>query len=282
MEKYEKLIQNMYNKQVTLLTIFGAWELSPSAIKHLRFLHGLYFRILLVFGILLFQLLMIMQIITNIDNMDEVIKVFFMLASSFSVLDKYLTIKINIKNFKNLFKLMLNGDFLPKNRHENAIFLKCVKLSQTVRNYYGWLSISSLVTMFLTQYLNDSEELPVPMFVAFEMNTNWKFNSVYIYQCSSISILCIVNISFDTLSTTFFIYLKCQLDILACRLENIGHIVQTDDGILRQLKDCIRYYNRIQTLSQDIEYMVKIPLTIQIACSVFVLIANFYFISLVS
>ncbi|TMW44021.1 hypothetical protein DOY81_010898 [Sarcophaga bullata] len=273
------------NVQVTTsgpVHLLRAWGLSPSRAKYLRTLYRFYFWHCLIFGVLLFEVLMILQITTNADDMDEIIKVFFMLAPSFSVLGKYLTIKLKIRNFKNHFKLILNVNYLPKNGQENDIFLKYVKQSQTVRDYYGRLSISSLVTMFLTQYLNASKELPVPVFVPFEMNTNWKYNLVYLYQCLSISFLCLVNVSFDTLSTTLFIHLRSQLDILAYRLENIGQHVKTDERITRQLKDCIRYCNRIRALSQDIEYLVSIPITIQISCSVLVLIANFYFISLLS
>lgn len=285
MDEYKEMIKNFYNRQAALFKCFGAWELSSSRPKYLRAVHRLYFWHFLIFGVFLFEVLMILQIITNADDMDEIIKVFFMLAPSIAVVGKCLTIKLKIKDFKNLFKLMLNVNYLPENRHEKDIFVKYIKLSQTVRDYYGGLSISSLVTMFLTQYLNASDELPVPIFVPFEMNTSWKFNFVYFYQCLSLSILCLVNVSFDTLSTTLFIHLRSQLDILAYRLENIDQHVKTfktDGGVTRQLKDCIRYYNRIRALSLDIEYLVSIPITIQISCSVFVLIANFYFISLVS
>ncbi|XP_065369704.1 odorant receptor 46a-like [Calliphora vicina] len=135
----------------------------------------------------------------------------------------------------------------------------------------------------MTQYLSATEDLPVNIYNPIELNRHWKYNIMYIYECLSLAVLCLVNVAFDSLSTSLFIHIKCQLDMLGHRLENIGKNSNcSQDFVCQQLKDCVRYYNRILMLSHDIENLVSVPISLQIACSVFVLIANFYAMSLLS
>lgn len=281
MEHFRKPVESFYTKQYELLKIFALWDLKRDVSARWQMASKIYFCGFLIFFMILFDWTMIMQIITNLDNMDEVIKVFFILATAIAVMGKFLAIKIQNKSYEKLFKIMFNNKFLPENHPERKIFLKVVRLSQLVRNFYTGLSLTALSALFMTQYLSDNDEMPVTVYNPIDLDTNWKYNLMYVYQCLSLSVLCLVNVAFDSLSTSFFIHVKGQLDILGHRLENIG-ANKSQDFILQQLKDCVRYYNRILKLSQSIEDLVSIPISLQIACSIFVLIANFYAMSLVS
>lgn len=282
MNEYRDIVEKIYNKQYTILKCFGLWELSPDSAKNLKTFYKIYWYVL-TFWMVLFDWTMVMQVITNLDNMDEVIKVFYMLATAIAVLGKYLRIKIKNQSFEHLFKLMLNKKFLPGNSDERAIFLKYVELSTKVRISYTCISLTALSGLFMTQYLSATEDMPVNIYNPIELNRHWKYNIMYIYECLSLAVLCMVNVAFDSLSASLFIHIKCQLGMLAHRLENIGKNSNfSQDFICHQLKDCVRYYNRILMLAHDIENLVSIPISLQIACSVFVLIANFYAMSLVS
>ncbi|XP_037893410.1 odorant receptor 46a [Glossina fuscipes] len=94
-----------------------------------------------------------------------------------------------------------------------------------------------------------------------------------------------MNIAYDSLGAAFFIHIKGQVDILSKRLEEIGHkssSKQNHSHINEELKACAIYYDRILELTHMMEDLMCLPLSIQILCSVLVLIANFYVFSMLT
>lgn len=286
MYNLEDFVSSFYAKQYLLLKCFGLWELPEDASPRIKLIYRLYFWYFFIVLMVILDLSMVMQLITNIDNVDEIIKVLFLFATAMAVLGKYLYIKVNNQQYEELFRSLYKVEFLPQNRKEMKIFLRAVHLSAKVRNYYGSLSISALSGLFMSQFISKEKELPASMYIPIDLNTDLKYTLMYIYECLGMAVLCFTNVAFDSLASSFFIYLTGQLEILGYRLENIGRSgnrgSMTQEGILKQLKYCIVYYERILQLSHFVEDLVSIPISIQIACSVFVLIANFYAMSLVS
>lgn len=283
MDDYRETVEKIYIKQYKLMQCFALWELSPNVSEYLRKMYTIYFWYFLIFWVLLFDLLMILQIITNIDSIEEVIKVLFMLATAIAVLGKLLTVKMKNRAFESFFKLMLNEKYLPQNACEKKIYLKCIELNIRVRNFYANISFSACSFILMTKLISGGKDLPVSVYSPIDLDTNWKFNIMYFYVCMANNVLCFSNVAFDTLTSSFFIHLKGQLNILGSRLENIGRKANiSQDSVFQELKERIYDYNRILKLSHDIEYLISQPISLQIACSVFVLIANFYSLSVVS
>lgn len=283
MNEYRNLVERIYIRQYTIMKYFALWELSPNTSAYLKTLYKIYFIYFFIFWLLSFDYVMIMQVITNIGSIKEIINVLFMLATAIAVLGKYLTVKTKNQAYENFFKLMYDKQYLPQNKEEEKIYKNCIELNKKVRNFYTNISLSACGSLCMTQYLSEDENMPVSVYSPIGLDTKWKYNIIYLYVCLSLSVLCLLNVAFDTLSSSFFIHLKGQLDMLGHRLENIGrHLNDSQDIILLQLKECIRNYNRILALSHYIEYLVSIPISLQIGCSVFVLVANFYAMSLVS
>ncbi|XP_005190949.3 odorant receptor 46a-like [Musca domestica] len=231
---------------------------------------------------LLLDCCMILQIATHLGDVDEVIKVFIIFATAFAVMGKYLYLKIYNYRFEQLFQMMHQPEYLPENPTEWQIYCQAIDLSRRVRNYYASLSVSALSALFLSQFLGDEQELPASIYYPFQLNTNWKYGLMYVYQCVSLAILCFVNVGFDSLTASFFINIKGQLDVLGMRLQTIGVGVRDQRRILKKLKDCIRNYQRILRMTHLMEELVRIPMSVQIGGSVFVLIANFYSMSMLS
>ncbi|XP_073844571.1 odorant receptor 46a-like [Musca autumnalis] len=280
----KEFIETFYIKQYQLLQLFALWNLpQEDNISVLwRLAYHLYFWCFFVVLMILFDCSMILQIITHIGDVDEVIKVFVIFATSVAVMAKYLYIKFYNHRFVGVFQMMHRHEFLPQNPVEWRIYRKSVDLSRRVRDYYATLSVSALSGLFLSQFVGEQKELPASIYIPFELNTNFKYSIMYIYQCLSLAVLCFVNVGFDSMTSSFFINIKGQLDVLGYRLENIGRGECNQWRILRKLKDCIIYYQRILAMTHLMEVLVCIPILVQIAGSVFVLIANFYSMSMLS
>jgi len=105
---------------------------------------------------------------------------------------------------------------------------------------------------------------------------------LYCYQCLALTVSCVTNIGFDSLSSSLFIFIKCQLDLLAVRLDKMGRWNSAGGSVEQQLKQNIRYHMAIVELTATVERLLCKPISMQIFCSVLVLTANFYAIALVS
>lgn len=182
---------------------------------------------------------------------------------------------------------MHDAEFKPLSLEEQRIFLNARQLSHTTRNSYGAVSVCALTTLLLTQCIIDNTQLPLDTYDPFQGERgSFGFCFMYVNHCCALSSACFINIAFDSLCCSIFIFIRCQLDIFALRLQSIGKSlnseVATDAEMLQQLKHCIHYHKRIIELTSDIEAIVYKPISVQIFCSVLVLTANFYSMSQVS
>lgn len=191
--------------------------------------------------------------------------------------------KVNNVALLQLFGNLHNLHFRPKDAQESSLLAQASELSRTIRNYYGVISVAALTILLLTQIAIDKTELPLATHAPFDSTYGtWGFAVMYVYQCIALSLACFLNISFDSLCCSIFIFIKCQLDILALRLQRIGQHDADERQTQQQLKNCIGFYMKIVELAGDIETLVYKPISAQIFCSVLVLTANFYAMSLVS
>lgn len=191
--------------------------------------------------------------------------------------------KMNNVALLQLFRNLHDAHFRPEDAHESRLLEEASSLSRTIRNYYGGISVAALTIILLTQIAIDKTELPLATYAPFDdTHGTWGFGVTYGYQCVALSLACFLNISFDSLCCSIFIFIKCQLDILALRLQRIGLQDADERQTQQQLKQCIGFYMKIVELAGDIERLVYKPISAQIFCSVLVLTANFYAMSLVS
>ncbi|XP_034475994.1 odorant receptor 46a [Drosophila innubila] len=217
--------------------------------------------------------------------MNEVVKGFFVLSTCIGYTLKVFSVKVNNVALLQLFDNLRDAHFRPGNAEEQLIFEAARRLSRFIFKYYGITSVTALTTVLISQYAIDKTQLPLATYNPFsgERGT-FGYYFMYLYQCIALSGACFLNISFDSLCCSMFIFVKCQLDILAMRLQKLGHNADKADEtkLQLQLKNCIEYYTRIVELSADIESLVYKPISAQIFCSILVLTANFYAMSLLS
>ncbi|KAM8714455.1 hypothetical protein ACLKA7_014567 [Drosophila subpalustris] len=217
--------------------------------------------------------------------MSEVVKGFFVLATCIAYTLKVFSLRMNNVAVLQLFNELHDADFRPNGSEEQTIFGAASSLSRLIYKYYGITSLTALLLVLLVQFVIDSTQLPLATYNPFSEDFGtFGYYFMYWYQSVALSLTCFLNISYDSLCCSMFIFVKCQLDILALRLQRLGHNCdETDEMQLQlQLKHCIEYYMRIVQLSADIDTLVYKPISAQIFCSILVLTANFYAMSLLS
>ncbi|XP_030388429.1 odorant receptor 46a [Scaptodrosophila lebanonensis] len=283
-------VDAFFEGQRKTLGFYSVW---PQRKRLARILHRINFWHIFGFWIMGFNLSLLLKLVININQLDEMIRVFVVLATCIAYTFKVLAIKLNNKEMLELFGSCHSRHFLPMNIHEQTFFSEARGFSRKMRNYYAGISFTALNALLLTQYLIDNTQLPLATYSPLDVSKRSGYYAMYCYQCVALSLSCFVNISFDSLCSSLFIFVKCQLDMLALRLNSIGRHQEElkelqrgdqkqDQLVQQELISCILYYMRIVELAAKMERLLYKPISAQIFCSVLVLIANFYALSLLS
>ncbi|XP_013113178.2 uncharacterized protein LOC106091251, partial [Stomoxys calcitrans] len=256
---YQELVKLFYIGQYNLLKCFALWDLGEEISPFMRRLYRFYFWTILTSWTLPFSCGMLIQLILNIGDVFEVIKVSIFFATSTAALIKYISIKMGTRDYENIFQMLHQQEFLPQNLREWKEYRKAIDLSRQVWKVYATLSISSISSLFLIQFFNTEREFNVSLYNPLNMESDVQYFMMGVYQLLSLTAVCFVNLCFDSLAASFFINIKGQLDVLGCRLENIGQGVRcSQEEVLRQLKDCIIYYQRLLDLTHTMEELLRV------------------------
>ncbi|XP_041449230.1 odorant receptor 46a [Drosophila obscura] len=259
--------------------VFYLFSLMPHEQRWKRILNEINFFHVVGFWVLLFDLLLVLHVLANLNNMFEIVRSIFVLATSVGHTAKMISIKRSNVALLQLFERLDAEDFRPEGPEECAIYAAACETTRKTRDYYAALSLSALAMVLIPQFVVDWSQLPVGTYNPFDNPGSAGYYLLYCYQCLALTTACLMNISFDSLCCSLFIFLNCQLDILGLRLQHLGEATQNIDG---QLKQCIRYHMAIVDLAETIERLLCSPISIQIFCSVLVLTANFYAIAMLS
>ncbi|KRJ98583.1 uncharacterized protein Dyak_GE19343, isoform C [Drosophila yakuba] len=275
-----KGVEIFYKGQKVFLNIFSLWSQNEPC---WRIIHQVNYVHVIVFWVLLFDLLLVLHVVANLSYMSEVVKAIFILATSAGHTTKLLSIKANNVQMEELFKTLDDEEFRPRGAKEESIFASACEKSRKLRNFYGTLSLAALGMILIPQFAVDWSHLPLKTYNPLGENPGSPaFWLLYCYQCLALSASCITNICFDSLCSSLFIFIKCQLDILALRLDKIGRPSSSGGTVEQKLKENIRYHMAIVQLTRTVERLLCMPISVQIFCSVLVLTANFYAIAVLS
>ncbi|EDW32332.1 GL11580 [Drosophila persimilis] len=266
--------------------IFNIYSLMPQEQRWKRILHEINYWHVMGFWVLLFDLLLVLHVVSNLNNMFEIVRAIFVLATSAGHTTKLISVKMNNVALQQLFDRLDDEDFRPEGPEERAIFAAACETTRKTRDYYAALSFAALAMILIPQFVLDWSHLPLGTYNPFDDNPGSAgYWLLYCYQCLALSTSCLTNIGFDSLCCSLFIFVNCQLEILALRVQKIGQGKEngnTKMSIDVQLKQCIRFHMAIVDLAETIERRLCTPISMQIFCSVLVLTANFYAIALLS
>ncbi|SPP74074.1 blast:Odorant receptor 46a%2C isoform B [Drosophila guanche] len=260
--------------------IFNIYSLMPQEQRWKRILNEINYLHVMGFWVLLFDLLLVVHVVANLNNMFEIVRAIFVLATSAGHTTKLISIKMNNVALQQLFERLDDEDFRAVGAEELAIFAAACETTRKARDYYAALSLLALAMILISQFVLDWSQLPVGTYNPFvDGPGSAGYWLLYCYQCLALSTSCLTNIAFDSLCCSLFIFVKCQLNILALRLQHLG---KANTSIDVQLRQCIRYHMAIVDLAENIERLFCQPISMQIFCSVLVLTANFYAIAMLS
>ncbi|XP_069964721.1 odorant receptor 46a isoform X2 [Bactrocera oleae] len=277
MDDAKGIVYSFYKVQYLFFKLLGLFGLPAHYSSFWHYMYKLYFWHVAIFWMLLFDISMWIKIVGNISNLNEIIKVFYLCSMAIAVMAKFVRIRLKNSSYVALFARIHDDDLLPVNVSELEKYTQSSHLSCRVRNSYTYLSLTSLSLIFITQIISEPSELPLSIYIPISVENFWCYLIAYLFQFIGLSLCCLLNISFDSLSSSFFIYLKGQLDILANRLENIGTNLYVDDNMINlQLRDCIQQYVKLRNITEIMEELLSIPMSVQMISSVLVLVANFY------
>ncbi|KAH8370878.1 hypothetical protein KR093_005337 [Drosophila rubida] len=275
--EYDEITECFYKYQVRYFEILGLWQLRPDATKQQQLLHQL--RYWLFFGIVASMLLFFaIRVMANIDQLAVILQVFFIFATEMSCMVKLLSIRLRRRQHAQLRTEMHSSAFRPRSARESLAFKGVAQMAINIRNYYAAMSILAAICLLASQWFVDSSALPLVMYEPCELSSSSCYYSLYSYHVLSLLPTCWLNIAFDSMCQALLDFLRSQLIMLSMRLESLG-AAQTpldDRRIAGELRDCCVYYTRIERLRDMMDDFIKIPVSVQLFCTILVLVSNFY------
>lgn len=273
--------RSFYSYQVWYFQFLGAWQAPLAANRWQRRLHELRFSLILII-VSVMLLFFAIRVLGNMDQLSVILQVFFIFATEVSCMSKLLSIRWRQKQHAKLIDEMHSEDFRPRDSSESLTFQSTAELAMKLRNYYGLMSLLAAGLILVTQYFVDNSSLPLSMYEPCDIASAGCYCGLYLYHVLSLMPTCWLNIAFDSFVQSLLYFLRVQLDMLTGRLENLGAVLtpRDDDHIALQLRECCVYYNRIVRLRDMVADFIKVPCSVQLLCSVLVLVSNFYDMSI--
>ncbi|XP_051860855.1 odorant receptor 46a-like isoform X1 [Drosophila albomicans] len=275
--EHREITESFYKYQVRYFEILGLWQLRLDATKRQQMLHLL--RYLIFLGIVSVMLLFFaIHVLANIDQLTVIMQVFFMFATEMSCMVKLLSIRLRRREHAHLLDEMHSSVYRPKTAEETLAFKAAAQMAVNMRNYYGAMSILAAALLLVMQWFVDSSALPLVMYEPCDLANSCCYYSLYMYHLLSLLPTCWLNIAFDSMSQALLNFLRAQLVMLSMRLENLGAALTPldDHRIARELRECCVYYARIERLRDMVDGFIKIPGSVQLFCTILVLVSNFY------
>ncbi|XP_017066488.1 odorant receptor 46a isoform X1 [Drosophila eugracilis] len=283
MSQHQMVTEDFYKYQVWYFEILGVWKLPTWATDHQRRFQSMRFGFILVI-LFIMLLLFALKLLDNISQVREILKVFFMFATEISCMTKLLYLKLKSRKLAGLVDMMLSTEFSVKTEQERQILASTNVTVVHMRNFYGLMSFITAFMMLLIPCFGNYEELPLTMYEVCEIEGRICYWLHYIFHAISLMPTCFLNITYDSMAFSLLCFLKVQLHILVLRLEKLGPVIDPQDNerIARELRECAAYYNNIVQFKNLVELFIKVPGSVQLVCSVLVLISNLYDMSTMS
>lgn len=276
-EKYTKDVGKFYIYSRFFFKFFGLWTLPKDSSFLLKFFHLIYFMAIVGTWYLLYDFMLLLNMIVNIDDLQLVLSVFFILSTFLSCLGKFIKVRYSRETYKSVMELLHHEDFHPSNLKEQQFFEEAVSENQRVKKSYTALTLLSVSTLVINAVIKGYPAFPFEAHPILDITKNHNYFIVFMYQVIGVGCQCAINISFDTIFCSFFIFLSCQLRIFEYKLRNLS--AKNDFEIHTKLTKLVKLHLRILELSDGVQNCVVLPLTIQMLSSTIVIMTIFFNLS---
>ncbi|KAH8331493.1 hypothetical protein KR074_004507 [Drosophila pseudoananassae] len=283
MYQHQLVTEDFYKYQVWYFQILGAWRLPTWATNGQRRLHAFRFAFILVM-LWVMLLLFAVELVNNISRMRHILKVFFMFATEMSCMTKLMHLKSRSRKLAYMVEMMRSRTFSAREKEEVEIMESARRVVIKMRNFYGISSLGTASLILLVPFFAGLEELPLTMYEVCNIQGSLCYWLLFVFHCACLLPTCVLNITYDSEAFSLLTFLRVQLQMLVLRLEKLGSKIDPRDNqrIAWELRECSRYYNSIVQLKDLVEEFIKVPGSVQLMCSVLVLVSNLYDMSTIS
>ncbi|KAH8272896.1 hypothetical protein KR018_008408 [Drosophila ironensis] len=283
MYQHQLVTEQFYQYQVRYFQILGAWRPPIWATKQQKRFYSIRFGIVLAM-LCAMLLLFLLELVNNISRMRHILKVFFMFATEMSCMTKLVHLKLENRKLADLVQMMRSKTFFTKGNDERQIMESARVSVVNMLNFYGISSFCTASLILLVPCFAGYEELPLTMYEVCDIQGSFCYWLLYVFHCVCLLPTCFLNITYDSEAFALLTFLRVQLQMLSMRLENLRPANGSEDNrrISRELCECASYYNSIVRLKQHVELFIQVPGSVQLMCSVLVLISNLYDMSTIS
>ncbi|KAH8400761.1 hypothetical protein KR009_000777 [Drosophila setifemur] len=283
MYQHQLVTEHFYKYQVWYFQILGAWRLPIWATKRQRRFHSIRFG----FGLVILctmLLLFALELVNNISRMRHILKVFFMFATEMSCMTKLMHLKLKSRKLADLVQMMRSEQFATRGDEERRILESARVTVVKMRNFYGVSSFCTASLILLVPCFAGYEELPLTMYEVCDIQGRICYGLQYLFHTVCLLPTCVLNITYDSEAFALLCFLRAQLQVLVLRMEKLGHVTHPQDNerIARELRDCARHFNSIVQLKDLVELFIKVPGSVNLMCSVLVLVSNLFDMSTIS
>ncbi|KAH8233383.1 hypothetical protein KR026_007426 [Drosophila bipectinata] len=283
MHQHQLVTEDFYKYQVWYFQILGAWRLPIWATNGQKRLHVFRFGFILVM-LWVMLLLFAVELVNNISRMRHILKVFFMFATEMSCMTKLMHLKSRSRKLAYMVEMMRSKTFSAREKEEIEIMESARRVVIKMRNFYGISSLGTASLILLVPFFAGLEELPLTMYEVCNIQSSVCYWLLFVFHCACLLPTCVLNITYDSEAFSLLTFLRVQLQMLVLRLEKLGSKIDPRDNqrIAWELRECARYYNSIVQLKDLVEEFIKVPGSVQLMCSVLVLVSNLYDMSTIS
>ncbi|KQS70294.1 uncharacterized protein Dere_GG26869 [Drosophila erecta] len=276
-------VTDFYKYQVWYFQILGVWQLPTWAADHQRRFQSMRFGFILVI-LFIMLLLFSLELLNNISQVREILKVFFLFATEISCMAKLLHLKLKRRKLAGLVDMMLSPEFGVKSEQERQMLEADRVAVVRMRNFYGIMSLGAAALILIVPCIDNFGELPLTMMKVCNIEGWICYWLQYLFHSICLLPTCVLNITYDSVAYSLLCFIKVQLQMLVLRLQKLGPVIEPEDNekIAMELRECAAYYNRIVRLKDLVELFIRGPGSVQLMCSVLVLVSNLYDMSTMS
>lgn len=263
-------LSEAFKQNIIILKLVGIWKYDKN------FCYTIH-KNLLMFISLTFCILSTLE--TAINFSDEVISNLYLLPALFEGVIKLAVCQKNLHLILATLHLLKTPYFQPKNKNQNKILVKSVKISQF--GIIGFICTMSVCVcgVYVSPLIKGEQTFFVNIWIPFGYQKSYYFKEIYIFSLISTTIIVFVNMSVDS-----FLYISCiqigaQFD---CIHDTLKYYQFKKILIKRALIDCICHHKQILKYITIFMNAYNEVVMVQIVSSTFSMCMAMYQMSMVS
>ncbi|RZC37324.1 7tm 6 domain containing protein, partial [Asbolus verrucosus] len=226
------------------LKLIGLWPESDEGYKMEYYtLFAVTFNIIVFSSHVLFQTMTVFM--TN-SNINALVEGLYLSLEEILALLKFYTLVKNMKMLKQLFIVLNDDEFQPKNFKQVILVQQGQKTWKIIYNTFVSAAILAISTYALFPIVNGSYKeykLPFRIWYPFNIKRSPVYQIIYIHQIMGIYAAGSVTLNVDMLLSALLMYTGAQCDLLCDDLKNLSHV--TTGEYEKKLIDAVKHYKKI-------------------------------------